>query len=424
MLKWMFGKKQEAAGNDELPAYEESRSIAASGNVDKRQWLASQNGLQPEFLYLFATDKAKDVRMAVAGNEYTPLQADVILASDDSEDVRVELAAKVSRLMPNLDASRSDKVAEMVLEIVFLLAADRAVAVRQIVAEEIKSLNNVPEKLVDQLAWDAETAVSTPVLEFSPLLSERQLTEIIRSGIDGGALEAIARRHGLQDSIAAALVGERDEGSVVSLLENDSADISETSFEMISNMAQNSNQVLDGMIERDDLTLSTIRRIATFVGNAVIDRILERNKRCPGLDDETIRAIRKKVHERVMSGEADDDPLPGDVARERAEMLYGKDELTNKEIKQAIRDGDRLFTIHALALLAGLPWEKVRDLLNSNSSKSVVALCWKAELSAKFSVLVQQKLARLTGSAIIRPAANGAYSMSDEELEWYLEFFG
>ncbi len=424
MLKWMFGKKQEGKGNKDLPAYEDSRSIAESGDADKRRWLASQEGLQPEFLYLFATDNAKDVRMAVAGNDYTPLQADAILANDDSEDVRVELAAKVSRLMPNLDASRSDKVAEMVMEIVFLLAADRAVAVRQIVAEEVKNLDNIPEKLVEQLAWDAETIVSAPVLEFSPLLSERQLTEIIRSGIDGGALEAIARRHGLTNTVSSAVADERHEGAVTCLLENDSAEISEQSFDVISNLAETSSRVLEVMIERDDLTVSTIRRIASFVGNAVIDRILERNAKCPGLDEDVVREIRKKVHERVMSGEADDDPLPGDVARERAEKLYGEDKLTEKELKKAIREGDRLFAIHALALLAGLSWEKVRDLLNSNSSKSVVALCWKAELPAAFSVTIQQKLARISGSAIMRPTAGGEYAMSDEDLDWYLEFFG
>lgn len=422
MLKWLFGNKKGKAVNKNLPAYEESRSIAEVGNVDKRRWLASQDGLQPEFLYLFATDEAEPVRLAVAGNEFTPLQADAILATDESDDVRIELAAKVSRLMPNLDPSRSDKVAEMVMEIVFILAADRAVAVRQIVAEEIKSLSNVPERLIDQLAWDAEAAVSAPILEFSPLLTERQLTEIIRSGIDGGALEAIARRHGLTSPVSAAVVGERHERSVACLLENKRAEISETSFGEISNLAEKSSQILDVMIERDDLTLSTIRRIASFVGNAVIDLVLERNKRSHGLDKETVLEIRQKVHERVMSGGADGDPMPGDEARERAEHLFGKDELTEKLIRKAIREGERLFAIHALALLASLPWEKVRDMLNSKSGKSVVALSWKSGMSAKMSVFLQQKLARLTGNSIIRPAASGEYSMADDELEWFLEF--
>jgi uncharacterized protein (DUF2336 family) len=420
----MFGNKGKKAKNKNLPAYEDSRDIAATGDVDKRLWLASQEGLPPEFLYLFATDKAEGVRMAVAGNEYTPLQADAILATDESEDVRVELAAKVSRLLPNLGARRSDKVAEMVLEIVFLLAADRAVAVRQIVAEEIKSLDNMPEQLVDQLARDAETAVSAPVLEFSPLLSERQLTEIIRSGIDGGALEAIARRHGLISTVSAAVVGERHEGSVECLLVNKTAEISEQTFDEISVLAEQSSNVLAVMIERDDLTVSTIRRIASFVGNAIIDLVLERNKRAVGLDKDVVRDIRKKVHERVMSGEADDEPLPGDEARDRAEEFYGQDMLDEKVIKKALREGDRLFVIHAMALLAGLPFEKVRDLVNSNSGKSVVALAWKAGLSAKMSVVLQQKLARLTGNSIIRPAADGEYSMSDDELDWQLEFFG
>ncbi|MBT3557405.1 MAG: DUF2336 domain-containing protein [Rhodospirillales bacterium] len=424
MLKWMFGNKGKKASNKNLPAYEESRTIAASGTADKRQWLASQEGLQPEFLYLFATDEDEAVRVAVAGNDFTPLQADAILATDESEDVRVELAAKVSRLMPNLDPSGRDKVTEMVLEIVFLLAADRAVAVRHIVAEEIKSLDNMPEGVVEQLAWDAETTVSAPVLEFSPLLSERQLMEIIRSGVDGGALEAIARRHGLSNDVSAAVVNERHEDSMTCLLENSSANIAENSYETISTMAEESSKVLGGMIERDDLTLSTIRRIASFVGNSVINLVLERNQRYAGLDENMVREIRKNVHERVMSGGADEESTPGEEARERAEELFGDDKLDEKVLKKAIRDGERLFVIHALALLTGMPWEKVRDMINSKSSKPVVALAWKAELSAKMSVILQQKMARLTGSAIIRPTPEGEYSMTEDELEWFFEFMG
>lgn len=423
MLKWLFGNKRDAPENAQLPAYEESRAIAESGSVEKRRWLASQQGLQPEFLYLFATDRAEDVRVAVAGNEYTPLQADKILATDESEEVRQELAVKVGKLMPTLDSSRGDKVVEMVLEVIALLARDRSSKVRQIVAEEIKSLDTVPREIVKQLAWDVETVVSAPILEFSPLLNERQLIEIIRSGVEGGALEAVARRHRVSARLSDALIEERHDGSIVRLLENDTAAISEDGFQTIADVAADSEQVLESMIERDDLTLSTIRHVATFVGNAVINRILERNKACPGLDSGTVRDIRQKVRERVMSGDADDKPLPGEEARQRAEQLFGENELTEQVIMAAVKGGDRWLAIHSMALLGGLQWNKVRNVLGSNSGKTIAALCWKAGLSARCSVHIQKHLARLSGSSVVHGTASGDYTMSESELEWYLEFF-
>jgi len=424
MLSWLFGNRDGTRKNDALPSYEESREIAEKGNPDKREWLASQVGLQPEFLYYFATDPIATVRVAVAKNLDTPLQADAILAKDESEDVREELAAKVSRLMPELDAARADKVTEMVLEIIDVLASDQAANVRKIVANEIKALDNVPEAIVERLAWDAETEVAVPVLEYSPLLSERHLVEIIRSGIDGGALAAIARRHNLSEGVSARLVDCRDEGATTTLIANKSAQINEETFLDIGDMASRSTKVCDELIERDDLTLSTIRRVATFVGNAVIDRMLERNKKQLQLKDETIREIRESVSEQIVKGAADSKSLPGEEARAKAEKLFSQDKLNNKTFVRAINEGDRWFVIHALALLTGFAWEKIRDALNSKSGKSIAAVSWKAGLSAKVSLSLQTKIASLSGKAVIRPTSEGGYSLSDDDMEWYLDFFG
>ncbi len=424
MLSWLFGNRDGTRKNDALPSYEESREIAEKGDAKKRHWLASQVGLQPEFLYYFATDPATTVRVAVAGNEDTPLQADAILAKDESENVRRELAAKISRLLPSLDEARADKVTEMVLEIVGILAADRAVRVRQIIAEEVKSLDNLPEQIVEQLAWDAEAQVATPILEYSPLLSERQLIEIIRSGIDGGALGAIARRHELSAPVSYALVKCRDENATTALMGNETARIDEETFLDVSDMASRSTMVCDKLIERNDLMLSTIRRVATFVGNAVIDRILERNSRRLNLKHEVVRDIRQSVAERIMKGDADVENLPGEDARVKVEKLFAADKLNDKSISKAIDKGERWFIIHALALLTGFTWENIRDALNSKSGKSIAAVSWKAGLSAELALSLQTKVASLSGKALIRPTPNGGYSLSDDDMEWYLDFFG
>jgi len=296
--------------------------------------------------------------------------------------------------------------------------------VRRIIAKEIKSLDNVPEAIIEQLAWDAETQVSMPVLEYSPLLSDRQLIEIIRSGIDGGALAAIARRHKLSSPVTAAVVRCRDEEATTTLMENQSASINEETFLDVSDMASRSTRVCDKLIERNDLMLSTIRRVATFVGNAVIDRILERNQRRLKLEENIVRDIRQNVAERIMKGEADKDPLPGAEARDRAEKLYGEDKLDDQAIAKAVEERDRWFVFHALALLTGFTWENVRDAVNSKSGKSVAAISWKAGLSAKLALGLQTKIASLSGKALVHPAPDGSYSLSEDDMEWYLDFFG
>ena len=423
MLDWIFGSKIKQNEADKLPPYEESRDIAEKGSLDKRRWLASRKGLQPEILYYFATDKESSVRLAVAGNITTPLQADKILSQDKDDDVRTELALKISRLLPGLDTSRAGKVSDMVLEIIYILAEDKVARVRSIVAQEVKSLSNMPEKLIEQLAWDVEALVSMPILEYSPLLSDRHLLEIIRSGIDGGALSAIARRNQLSSEVSSSVAHENVESSMVELLKNKTASISEKSFKAISGRAQSSTEILDSLIERDDITLSTIRRIASFIGNAVLSKILDRHKDKPDFNDKTVRELRQKVSDRILKGEADTKGIPGEEARERAEKLFGDDKLNDKSITKAIDDGERMFVIHSFALLTGISWTSVRDILTSKTAKSITALTWKAGISAEKSVYIQSKFCSVSKSSLVTPDENGEYAFSEDDMEWYLDSF-
>ena len=70
----------------------------------------------------------------------------------------------------------------------------------------MKSLDSVPQSHIKKLVEDAEVIVSAPILEYSPLLSEVELVQIIASGIQGDALSAVARRISISEDISAATV--------------------------------------------------------------------------------------------------------------------------------------------------------------------------------------------------------------------------
>jgi hypothetical protein len=182
VLNWLFGKAKEG-GARQAPPYEKAREIASSGSEKQRTKLAGYEDLEPEFLYYFATDKSPAVRKAVAGNEGTPLQADLILAKDPNDAVRLELAGKIGKLIPELSARENEKVTEMAMQVLEVLARDELPKVRAIIAEETKHLDYLPKDVVNRLARDAEEAVSAPILEFSPLLNDSELIQIIAGGI-------------------------------------------------------------------------------------------------------------------------------------------------------------------------------------------------------------------------------------------------
>ena len=70
----------------------------------------------------------------------------------------------------------------------------------------MKSLDSVPQSHIKKLVEDAEVIVSAPILEYSPLLSEVEMVQIIASGIQGDALSAVARRLSISEEISAATV--------------------------------------------------------------------------------------------------------------------------------------------------------------------------------------------------------------------------
>ena len=70
----------------------------------------------------------------------------------------------------------------------------------------MKSLDSVPQSHIKKLVEAAELIVSAPILEYSPLLSEVEMVQIIASGIQGDALSAVARRISISEEISAATV--------------------------------------------------------------------------------------------------------------------------------------------------------------------------------------------------------------------------
>src|SRR3546814_5986557 len=87
--------------------------------------------------------------------------------------------------------------------------------------------------LIQRLARDAEDVVACPVLEFSPLLSEEDLLEIIASAGLSSRLCAISRRRNLGEAISDAIVQRNDREAVSELLANGSAQIREETLDSL-----------------------------------------------------------------------------------------------------------------------------------------------------------------------------------------------
>ncbi len=76
-----------------------------------REALAARAVAPPESLFFLAREGTPEVRKAVAANPSTPIHANRLLTEDGEDDVRVELARKIGRLMPQLSQEQNKKTA-------------------------------------------------------------------------------------------------------------------------------------------------------------------------------------------------------------------------------------------------------------------------------------------------------------------------
>lgn len=401
-------------------SYEKAREALESHALKAREFLAGRPDVEPEILYYLASDESADVRRLVAGNPATPQQANKILTSDGDEEVRCELARKVARLLPGLAEEETARLRDLAIEVIERLAQDSLPRVRAIVAEEIKSSTLVPHHLVKQLAQDVELIVSAPVIEYSPLLSDEDLIEIIASARVEGTLSAIARRAEVKAPVADAIVATLDVSAVAALLVNPNAQIREETLDRLIEQAAEVEAWHQPVVVRADLSLRAVRRIAGFVSSALLEQLSRRS----GLDEDTTAHLNKRVRERLEQEGVEQDPDSVDaVARASVAAALAQGQLDDRFVTEAAESGDRRAVVYALAELAQVSRGVVERILISQSGKAITALAWQAKLAMRTAVTIQSTIARLANHKIVMARDGVDYPLPADEMRWHLSFF-
>lgn len=435
MFSKFFARKTKsaAAKTRDLGAsvsYDQAKTLAHEGDEQSRVALAERGDLAPEILYFLAADPSPKVRKVLASNDAAPRHADLLLAKDKDEDVRGSLAEKVARLAPGLGADETDRLQQMTYDALSLLARDQAVRVRQILSEALREVADAPPDVIRRLAWDVEAAVATPVLMFSPVLTDQDLLEIIQAKPSRGSLGAISQRRDISVEITDAIVGSDDIDAIGLLLGNASAQIREETLDRVIGCAIDIDLWHMPLAMRPRLPSAAAVKIARFVAEDILEKLVARED----LSAETIKAVRQVVHKRLGDGEAksgekvqgaaETDPgmhIDDDEIFDIAVKKWAKGELDEKSLLQAMNNGEQKYAMAIVAVMADLPLRVVTRACASQSAKGCMAMAWRASLTAKAGEMIQQKLASLNPKEILR-SVNGGFPLDDEALEWQIEF--
>ena len=436
LVSRLFGSRKPRRGK-RGPKYETAKQKAHEKDPEARRKVAARTNVEPEILYYLAEDVDRRVRREIARNKAMPPHADVLLARDTDDEVRTDLARKIGRLAPRLSKREAGHLEQLTLEALEILARDTLPQVRAIIAEEIKRLDNIPKPLIDALARDVELIVAAPILEYSPLLNDDDLLEIISSKPVQGALSAIARREGLSESISDSIAAVFDVDAIARLLANPSAQIREETLDHLIDRAPDQGDWHEPLVLRPHLSKRAILRLARFVTSSLITMLKERHD----VDPDTLDKIADRAERRLdRESPAPDGAAPGSVEAAAAESvkaeaaesveapnvardLHKAGKLDEEVILARVEGEDREFVVQALACLTDMAPVNVKRVFQSKSAQGVTALTWGAGLSMRAATILQTKLAGIEQDAILRPTDDGGFPLDEDELTWRLELY-
>ncbi len=410
--------------------YEEAKQLARHEDPKVRRGLAACKDLRPEILYFLSEDPSPQVRQAAAANTTTPGKANLKLAGDANEAVRTDLAEKVAKVVPKLAADARDTLRDTTHEALEILARDQITRVRQILSETLKDVADAPPDVIKTLAQDTELAVAGPVLEFSPMLTDEDLLELIGSGPAQGGLAAISRRAQVHESVAEAVAATDDVEAIADLLANPSAQIREETLDDLIDRAPGIDLWHGPMVARPKLPAAAATRLAYFVADNLLGVLQER----ADLDAETLESVKTVVRQRIgedmpkaeaggrEGGGIDSPNVETPVAV--AKRLYEAGNLGERVISHALNVNDYAFVLTALTVRAELPEDMVQKVFSAQSAKGLVAVVWRGGLSMKLAVAIQQRMAHIPPAEVLGPVKGANYPLDEDEMRWQLEFFG
>jgi uncharacterized protein (DUF2336 family) len=378
--------------------------------------LAGRTDAGADVLHYLAVHGAPATRQAVAANPAAPAVTNRLLADDECEDVRVELAVKIARLMPGLTERESSHIVALTIETLESLARDATVRVRAILAEEIKYLDCIPHDIVMRLAQDVESVVAAPILEYSPLLSDTDLIEVIACGQVQEMLTAIAKRHPLNESVSDVLVQSLNIPAVAALLVNPNARIRKETMDKIVDQAEEISAWHLPLALRADLSARVIRRIGSFVGASILERLAARNDLSDSTRIQLNRELRARLAESPMEAS-------GVSAADLVAEAQQEGRLDGDFVEKAAQAGQRETVILALARLANISEQTVKKILTAGSAKPLVALVWHAHLSMRVAFKIQTLIMKLPTREVLPARGGVGFPLSKEEMRWHLNYF-
>ncbi|MGB0906940.1 MAG: DUF2336 domain-containing protein [Maricaulaceae bacterium] len=276
----------------------------------------------------------------------------------------------------------TDTERKLAHDLLAFMARDAADLVRRALAVTLKNSPDLPHDVALQLAADIDS-IAVPVLEFSPVFTDEDLVEVLRSRA-AAKVCAVAKRPSVSGTIVSNIVRYGDSKSVAQLAANDGADISPSLAAHILDSYRDDDLISQAMVSRKDLPPSVIERLISQVSAEAAVIMTEQYDVAPDIAIEIAQNSRERATVDLIDQSWKHKDLKLLCVRLAAERR-----LTESLIVRAAGRGHMRFAEHALALRAGIRHAKAVLMVHDNGPFGLQVLCSRAQINPRDSQIIR-----------------------------------
>lgn len=271
--------------------------------------------------------------------------------------------------------------------------------IRAALAQELAKNPAAPKDLVLMLA-DSSIEMAAPVLQYSPILQDDDLVNLIGRVLVDHQL-AIAARGNIGESVCDALAAKGDRKVVERLLNNHTAHLSEKLMRSLVEESKTVESYRRPLILRPDLPVALAEEMYAWVGDTLRALIVCQFDIDPAVLDQSLSKAVKSGVDRLQAGVNALDPEAMLV-----EKLFSAGQLGMGYLVGVLRDGQIKLFEHALKQLSGLPVTSIREAVRDTKGETLATICAALSIDRMVYSSIVQMTRQLRGDLGLREKAD------------------
>lgn len=211
------------------------------------------------------------------------------VAGESSSDKRRVLLNEVTDLFFDSQESQSPVETKLFGDLIAKVAYELDSEVRKELAQRFAG-GEAPRSLAMMMASDEEIGIAGPILRRSTSLTQDDLIRVVETRGHAHQM-VVTQRPDVGEELSEALVSHGDDRVVASLVSNQTAKVSDETFDKIVDRAANNPELHRPIAERKVISPEHLNRLYTIVEGPMRREILERNAEFT--EEEVERAMRR-----------------------------------------------------------------------------------------------------------------------------------